>query len=107
MTFQDLTDEVIAGMTAAEYAAAINVASRLQMANESGRIVFELAENADHWAEYGIHTGPELGEYLDACCAQEVIDESRFNGASDEPYQRTMQDVIAEEYDYLSGGADI
>lgn len=40
-------------------------------------ITFPLVEDLEHWAEYGIHTAMQLGEYLDACCAREREKDAR------------------------------
>lgn len=32
---------------------------------------FELTSDLKHWAEYGIHTKDQLGDYLDSCVADE------------------------------------
>lgn len=36
-----------------------------------------LAEDAEHWAEYGIYTADELGAYLDQCVEDATTDADR------------------------------
>lgn len=49
-------------MTLTEYIADLNAKSE----------GFKLTEDLNHWAEYGIHTAEELGDYLDMECAINV-----------------------------------
>ena len=53
--------------TAVELAKEINADARARMAANEGLWIGELAEDYEHWAEYGIYTADELGAYLDAC----------------------------------------
>lgn len=53
--------------TAVELAKEINADARARMAETDGLWIGELAEDYEHWAEYGIYTADELGAYLDAC----------------------------------------
>ena len=39
--------------------------------NERGRGGFELTSDLAHWAEYGIYTKDQLGDYLDECVQKE------------------------------------
>jgi len=60
-----------AAQTASEYAAQINAESRARAEAEGWTLVGTLVEDADFWAEMGIHTGEQLrrslaiGEYSD------------------------------------------
>jgi len=40
--------------------------------NEKGGGGFLLTEDLKHWAEYGITTADQLGDYLDDCVAKET-----------------------------------
>ena len=38
--------------------------------NEKAKGGFELTTDLKHWAQYGIHTKDQLGDYLDNCVAK-------------------------------------
>ena len=44
--------------------------------NERGRGGFELTTDLKHWAEYGIYTKDQLGDYLDECVQKEYDEDN-------------------------------
>lgn len=65
-------------MTASEYAKQLNAESREYMAANPGHWIGELAEDEQHWAEYGIHTAEQLMAYLDKCVEEATTDADRY-----------------------------
>ena len=43
----------------------------IKMINRDAAGGFLLTDDLDHWAEYGIYTKAQLGDYLDDCVARE------------------------------------
>ncbi len=65
-------DEVI---TASQKAKQLNEESAKWASEGVGRYAAQLTEDPEHWAEYGIYTGAQLGDYLDACSQKDRIDD--------------------------------
>lgn len=65
-------------MTASERAQQINAESRAYMAANPGVWIGELAEDVEHWAEYGIFTADQLDAYLDRCVEEATTDADRY-----------------------------
>ena len=55
--------------TAAE---SIDLRHYIKMINRDAAGGFLLTDDLDHWAEYGIYTKEQLGDYLDDCVAKET-----------------------------------
>ena len=64
-------------MTASEYAKELNADAQKYMEQNPGHWIGMLAEDEEHWAEYGIYTADELGAYLDACVEAATTDADR------------------------------
>ena len=58
--------------------------------NEKAKGGFELTTDLKHWAEYGIHTKDELGDYLDGCVERECGTEDY---SACDPYEPTWDAV--------------
>lgn len=65
-------------MTASEYAIQYNAEQAAWVAEDpANRWSGTLAEEPEHWAEYGIFTAEQLMDYLDACDAKWTTDADR------------------------------
>ena len=65
-------------MTAAEYAKQLNAEAQVYMDANPGHWIGMLADDDEHWAEYGIFTAEQLGAYLDACVEKATTDADRY-----------------------------
>lgn len=61
-------------MTAAEYAKQLNAEAQVYMDQNPGHWIGMLADDDQHWAEYGIFTAEQLMDYLDACVEKATTD---------------------------------
>ena len=50
---------------------AVDLRHYIKMINRDAAGGFLLTDDLDHWAEYGIFTKAQLGDYLDDCVARE------------------------------------
>jgi len=50
---------------------AVDLRHFIKMINRDAAGGFKLTDDLDHWAEYGIYTKAQLGDYLDGCVMRE------------------------------------
>ena len=63
--------------------------------NSKAKGGFVLTTDLKHWAEYGIHTKDQLGDYLDGCVERECgsDDEEIADYSACDPYEPTWDAV--------------
>ena len=61
--------------------------------NEKAKGGFELTTDLKHWAEYGIHTKDQLGDYLDGCVERECGSDDGADYSACDPYEPTWDAV--------------
>ena len=78
-------------------AEALDLRHYIKEINKMGSGGFLLTDDLDHWAEYGIFTKAQLGDYLDDCVAREQMkyDSTESN---DDDYDRTMPECDDDPY---------
>jgi hypothetical protein len=67
-----LSDIQLDELTATEVIEILNTDAQAEMDNTPGLWISLLTTDARHWAGYGIYTGLQLVNYLDACTQREL-----------------------------------
>ena len=65
---------------------AVDLRHYIKMINRDAAGGFLLTDDLDHWAEYGIYTKDQLGDYLDDCVQREQKYDSRDSNDDDYIY---------------------
>ena len=89
----------LTNITLEEYLTVINTEAA-ERAKEPGCWSPGVTSDLSFWAEYGITTAVQLGDYFDACVAKELEDEARYGYNFDDFDEEEIEELtLDQEYD--------